>query len=370
MRALLSCLLVTILGLIWPGTVQADSGLHLTAPAAILIEACSGQVLYEQQSGQEREPASTTKIMTAILALELGTLDAPIKISKYAAATPGTTIYLTAGEKLKLRELIKGALISSGNDAATAIAEGLAGSETTFAWLMNRKAKQLGAFNTNFSNPHGLSEVGHFSSAYDLALMARYALRNPLFRCLVATEEEQIPAPGEGVRLLYNTNRLLGSYPGCDGIKTGTTDAAGQCLVASATRNRRQLISVVLGSRERYYDSRALLDYGFDNFYAEVVVAGEYISQLAVKNGEMNRVAVVPEKGIAFSAPKDEAPFLEKKVLMPKVVNAPIKKGQRLGEVIIQFKGREMDKTALLAAEEVAALSCWSNLLNLIIPVR
>jgi len=361
LQALAYWFIFVIVGLLWPGTALAAQKPYLTAPSAILVEVgCNGQVLYEYQARQEREPASTTKIMTAILALELGQLDMPLKASEYAATTPGTTIYLTTGETLKLGDLVKGALINSGNDAATAIAEGLAGSEATFAWLMNRKARLLGAYHTNFKNPHGLSEPGHYSSAYDLALMARYALRNPFFRRLVATREEQIPAP-DGVRFLYNTNRLLDSYPGCDGIKTGTTVAAGQCLVASATRGGRQLISVVLGSSGRYSDTRALLDYGFNNFYSETAPAGETIGQVYVRNGEKNSVAVSPEITVGYAVPKEEAALLEKRVLLPGFIKAPVREGQQIGEVIILFKGEEIARSNLVATREVAALPWWSR---------
>lgn len=368
MYTLANCLILVVLAFLCPGMAQAAPEPYLTAPAAILVEASNGQVLYEYHARQERDPASTTKIMTAILALELGQLDMPVQVTEYAASTPGTSIYLTTGETLKLGDLVKGALINSGNDAATAIAEGLAGSEATFAWLMSRKAKQLGAFYTKFQNSHGLSELGHYSCAYDLALMARYALRNPFFCRLVSTREDQIPTP-DGVRFLYNTNRLLDSYHGCDGIKTGTTDAAGQCLVASATRGGRQLISVVLGSSERYSDTRNLLDYGFDNFYAETATAGEIIGQVFVKNGERNRVALAPETSIAFSVHKDQAVLLEKRVLLPPFVNAPVREGQQMGEVIILFKGQEVARSVLVAAREVTAKP-WRSRSLLSIKIR
>jgi D-alanyl-D-alanine carboxypeptidase (penicillin-binding protein 5/6) len=324
------------------------------------MEAGTGQVLYEHGAREERPPASTTKIMTAILALELGRLDTPVKVSKYAATTPGASIYLTTGEVVKLGDLVKGALLNSGNDATVAIAENLAGTEEEFAWLMNRKARQLGANHTHFKNPHGLPDPGHYTTAYDLALMARYALGNPVFRRLVATQEDQIPAP-DGVRYLYNTNRLLGSYPGADGVKTGTTNAAGQCLVASATREGRQLIAVVLGSSDRYADARALLDYGFNGFYTETARAGEPAGRVYVKNGEVISVPVAPVVTAGFTVSMDQAAFLEKRVLLPAVVKAPISKGQELGQVKILYQGREVASSTLVATRDVAALPWWSR---------
>lgn len=357
----LACGLLLIIGcLFWSGTAEAAGEPFLTAPAAVLMEASTGQVLYEHGAREERPPASTTKIMTAILALELGRLDAPVKVSSYAAATPGASIYLTTGEIVTLGDLVKGALLNSGNDATVAIAESLAGTEADFAWLMNRKARQVGAFHTHFNNPHGLTDPAHYTTAYDLALMARYALGNPVFRRLVATQEDQIPAP-DGVRYLYNTNRLLGSYPGADGVKTGTTDAAGQCLVASATREGRQLIAVVLGSSDRYADARALLDYGFSGFYNETARAGEAVGQVYVKNGEATAVPAAPLMTAGFTVPVAQAALLEKRVLLPAAVKAPISKGQELGQVKILFQGREVASSTLVATRDVAALPWWSR---------
>ncbi|WP_338834776.1 D-alanyl-D-alanine carboxypeptidase DacF [Moorella humiferrea] len=353
--------LVLIIGcLLQPETARAASEPYLTAPAAILMEASTGQVLYERGARKERPPASTTKIMTAILALELARPDVVVKVSENAAATPGASIYLKAGETLTLGDLVKGALLNSGNDAAVAIAEGIAGTENGFAWLMNRKAKQIGAYHTHFTNPHGLTEPEHYTTAYDLALMARYALGNPEFRRLVATREDQIPAP-DGVRYLYNTNRLLESYPGADGVKTGTTDAAGQCLVASASREGRRLIAVVLGSEDRYADVQALLDYGFNAFYSEAAAVGEPVGRVSVKNGEFQSVTVAPVTTIGFTVPVEEAPFLEKRVLLPAAVKAPLRKGQTLGRMLILYKGREVANTSLVSTQDVAALSWWAQ---------
>lgn len=344
------------------GWAVASEELYLTAPSAVLIDiTCNGQVLFEREARTEREPASTTKIMTAILALELGQPDTPVKVSRYAAYTPGASIYLKEGETLKLSDLVKGALLNSGNDATVAIAESLAGTEEMFAWLMNRKARQIGAAQTTFKNPHGLSDFGHYSTAFDLAKMAIYAMENPLFSRLVSTREAQIPAPDGGVRYLYNTNRLLELYPGTNGIKTGTTDAAGQCLVASATRNGRQLISVVLGSSDRYGDTIALFDYGF-NMYSEIAHAGKPSGQVHVINGERTSVDVIPKKTVGFTVPMEFSSYLEKRVYLPEYVKAPVNKGDKLGQVIITYMGREVSRTDLVADGDIKRLSWWSKL--------
>ncbi|MDK2820556.1 MAG: hypothetical protein PWP31_521 [Clostridia bacterium] len=334
---------------------------YITAPSAVLIESETGQIIYQHRAKEKRPPASTTKIMTAILALELGDLEKPVKVSRYAANTEGSSIYLREGEVLKLKDLIKGALMNSGNDATVAIAESIGGSEEGFALLMNRKAKLIGALNTNFKNPHGLTETGHYSSAYDLALMARYAMKNAIFRKIVSTVEDTIPHP-EGVRFLYNTNSLLGNYPGANGVKTGTTVAAGQCLVGSANRQGRELISVVLGSSDRFLDTKKLLDYGFNNSYAEIVKAGEEIRKVNIKNGEVQSIGVTPVRTSGFTVKMDEAEFLEKKVFLPDVVKAPIKKGQEIGKVSIFFKGKEVETVPLVSIRNVEAKPWWSKL--------
>lgn len=364
MKYLVPVLALGLFCLLGASPVRAvDGEPQITAPAAVLMEASTGQVLYQRGAREERPPASTTKIMTAILALELGRLDTPIKVSENAATTPGASIYLQKGEVLTLGDLVKGALLESGNDATVAIAEGLAGSEAGFAFLMNRKAWLLGARMTHFNNPNGLPDPGHYTSAYDLALITRYALGNPVFRRLVATIEDQIPGP-EGVRHLYNTNRLLESYPGADGVKTGTTAAAGQCLVASATREGRQLIAVVLGSADRYGDTRSLLDYGFENFFCERVKAGEHLGQVYILNGETTSISVAPAMDAGFTVPLTRAGQLEKRVFLPRVVRAPVKKGQELGRVQILFEGREVAAAPLVATGDVRAIPWWSRLIS------
>ncbi|MDS1029068.1 D-alanyl-D-alanine carboxypeptidase family protein [Bacillota bacterium LX-D] len=240
--------------------------LSVSAQAYLLMDAKTGQILLEKNAFEKRAPASTTKILTAIMALEQGGLERKVKVSPHAASIGESSIYLEPGEEISVLRLVQGALIKSGNDATVALAEYYCGSEELFSVLMNRKAKLLGAFNSNFKNPNGLPLKNHYTTAFDLAQMARYSLKNPIFKEIVSTKEMKIPYENKSwARYLKNTNKLLWKYPGADGIKTGTTREAGCCLVASATRGNRQLIAVVLHSFDRFGEAARLLDYGFEN---------------------------------------------------------------------------------------------------------
>ncbi|MGI6227120.1 MAG: D-alanyl-D-alanine carboxypeptidase family protein [Peptococcales bacterium] len=240
---------------------------QITAQAAVLIDADTGKLIYGKNHNEPRPPASTTKILTAILGIEKGNLDDVVDISPRAAQTGEASLNLIAGEKITLENLLYGALLKSGNDTCVAIAEHVAPTVEDFVKLMNLKAQLIGCNNSNFINTNGLPAKNHYSSAYDLALIARYALKNPTFAKIVATPLYTVAWEASGrKRTIKNTNQLLTSYYGASGVKTGTTDAAGHCLIASASRDNRNLIAVVLKSHNRFNDARILLDYGFDNY--------------------------------------------------------------------------------------------------------
>lgn len=243
-----------------PDEVTGLTGLSrppaLTAATALLVDLDSGQTLYALRPDDPVPPASTAKIMTALVVMQRANMDDVVTVSSTAAATPGSRMGLVAGETLTVRELLYGLLVPSGNDAAVALAEHVAGSEAEFVALMNQAAALMGLTATRFTNMHGLDRPGQTTSARDLATMTRAALGYPLF-----TRAVSLPVAQVAGRTLNNTNQLLGSYPGSDGIKTGTTDEAGECLVASVTRQGHRLLAVVLGSRDRYADARAMLDY-------------------------------------------------------------------------------------------------------------
>lgn len=331
----------------------------ITARSAILIDAETGEVLYDKKSDTRLPPASTTKILTAIIAIESGRLDEQVRVSQRAAATPGSSMHLYPGQMITLRELVTGLMLRSGNDAAVAIAEHLAGSVDEFVNMMNGKAAHLGAFNSHFRNPNGLTAPGHYSTAFDLAWMARYALTNPIFAEIVNTREttiEWLDRKGHGHdKNLRNTNKLLWMFEEADGVKTGTTGEAGPCLVSSATRGNQRLIAVVLHDHSRWYDSMRLLKYGFDNFdlyeYAEACAV---ISALPVENGVVPVIDAVTANSATMVVKSEDTEHVTVEVDLPEMVKAPVYKGQKIGELVFYVRDKAVKTVAIVAGQEVA----------------
>jgi len=245
---------------LYPEQVRAMRALSqppaISALAGLMVDLGSGQTLYALRPHDRLPPASTVKIMTALLALQRANLDAVVTVSAAAANASGSRMGLGAGEKLTVRDLLYGLLLPSGNDAAVALAEHIGGSQASFVTMMNEAAAGLGLGQTRFANPHGLDDPAQTTSAADLVTLTRAALAYPAFARIVAAEQANTAN-----RSLANTNQLLSIYRGADGVKTGTTAAAGECLVASVTRNGHRVLVVVLGSRDRYADAVALLEY-------------------------------------------------------------------------------------------------------------
>ena len=238
------------------------------AGSACLIDADDNGVLFGKDEDKIMHPASTTKIMTAIVALESGKLDEPLVISPTAVNTEPSSLGLQLGDKITLREALAGMMVVSGNDAAVAVAETVAGSVPAFAKLMNDKAKELGANNTHFVNPHGLTAQGHYSTAHDMAIIASYAMKNPDFRQIVSRRAYNVQYMDGHTQYVSTTNRFLKSgFNGANGIKTGFTNAAGDCLVASATRGKKTMIAVFYNDDDRWIDAPSWLEYGF-SFYS------------------------------------------------------------------------------------------------------
>ncbi|MBX6377367.1 MAG: D-alanyl-D-alanine carboxypeptidase, partial [Clostridia bacterium] len=326
---------------------------RLTAAAAVLVDAETGQVLYGRNAHQRRDPASTTKIMTAVLALEAGDEASLVEVSAAAAATPGSTLYLKAGERYRLGELVRGMMLASGNDAAVAIAEHVAGDLDSFVALMNAKARSIGLRHTSYRNPHGLTAAGHVTTAYDLALLTRYALRVPGFAALVGLQEGEVQGADRFgrpfSRRFANTNQLLFSYQWADGVKTGTTAAAGNCLVASATRGGRQLIAVVLHSADRWSDAARLLSYGFENFVPVVLtVRGAWVGDAAVPDGWPGRVPVVAAADVEVLVWRQALPRLRVVVNAAPSLRAPLEPGRPAGSVTVLLDGQPLARGALV----------------------
>jgi len=322
------------------------------AIAAIVIDADSGRVLYEKNAYSRRAIASTTKIMTAIVALENGNLDDIVTISKSAAVVGGSSINLQVSEKLKLSELLYGLLLNSGNDAAVAIAEHIGGTVEKFSDMMNKKAMELGAKDSHFLSPHGLDKDGHYSTAYDLALITKYALKNTTFCKIVSTKSTTIYN-----RSLYNTNEMLELYPGADGVKTGYTGQAGRCLVTTAKRDNMRIISVVLncGSRTiRAQSSKNILDFAYENYEPYILLRQrDVLSRVRVIKGVRLEVPLVAAAEIKYPLSKEEISEVKTQVSMPNVLFAPVNEGTVEGKIKFLLKGKVIGEALIKAGAEV-----------------
>ena len=342
---------------------------NVTARSAVVLEARTGRVLYERNMDERRFPASTTKIMTLIVALEHGNLDDVVTVGHHAAGTEGSTLWLEEGDRITLRELLYGMMMHSGNDATVAIAEHIAGSVDKFARLMTDKAHKLGAKDTNFVNANGLPDDAHYTTAHDMALIAAYGYSLPEFEDIVSTKEITFPWVKDDTHRLRNENQMLWLYEGGNGVKTGYTDAAGRCLVAGAKRDGIQLVSVVLDSNWMWNDSILLLDYGFSKIDRTTVVReGTQVGTVAVTGGRTRRIGVRVKETIVLPT-VDGAAGYEQQVDLPRDVKAPVKKGDVVGTLRVLYEGKEVAKTDLVAMQDAERksffLTLWKNITQL-----
>mgnify|MGYP000989351143 CR=1 FL=1 len=349
-------ILILVGSLFWNFEALAAGGPPaVTAKSAIVIEAQTGKILYALNADERRYPASTTKIMTLIVALERGKADDIVTASPNAAAAEGSSLWLTPGEQLKLLDLMYGMMLISGNDAAVAIAEHIAGSVDNFAGLMTAKAHEIGALNTNFTNTNGLPDPNHYTTAHDLAIITAYGYKNPLFTKIVSTKNAVIPWPEKTIpRDLYNENRMLWLCNGGNGVKTGYTSLAGRCLVTGANRNGIQLVAVVLDSERMWDDSIALLDYGFEQFTPLVLYnKGDILKTARIKNGTSDFVRLEATAKVTVPNFFDDSDGFTTVIDIPDRLEAPVSAGQKIGEVKIIYKNREINQVDLVAAESV-----------------
>lgn len=317
---------------------------------AVVMDADSGRMLYEKNSLKIVPMASTTKIMTAILAIENSSMDEPVTVSKRASSIHGSTIGLKTGEKLSMEEILYGLMLRSGNDCAIAIAEHISGSVEKFVDLMNSKAFEIGAFNTHFSSPHGLDSNGHFTTARDLALITRYAFQYGIFAKIVSTKT--ITFNYGSKRSFHNTNKLLWSIEGADGVKTGYTGKAGRCLVSSVSRNGRRFICVVLNSQNRWEDSKKLLEYAYSNYTEKIdIEADNFKSSILVDGGSRQRLPVVLKESISVPLTKDEKENLSMRALVPDSLQAPVYKNQQVGRFVLYSGDSEIYSVPYIASD-------------------
>ncbi len=340
-----------------PVKVSAVSDQDITAPSAILVDGNSFKILYEKNSHQQRSVASITKVMTVLLIMEdieIGkiSLTDTVTSSAHAASMGGSDIWLEEGEQMSVDDMLKATLVASANDAAVALAEYSEGSEDAFVSRMNRRAKELGMKDTVFKNCNGLDEDGHVSSAYDVALMSAELIKHTKVFDYTSIWLDFLR---DGETQIVNTNKLLKSYKGITGLKTGTTGDAGSCISATAKRDGLSLIAVVLGSdsgTDRFKDASTLLDYGFNNF-SVIMPDKVYIEDLKVVKGMENKVPLSSNEPDSFVTAKGNNEKIETQVEIPDDISAPVKKNQSVGKIIYKLKGKTIQEVTVRAAKSV-----------------
>ncbi|MGN0649561.1 MAG: D-alanyl-D-alanine carboxypeptidase family protein [Oscillospiraceae bacterium] len=360
-RAAGALLAAVSLALSFPSAVYAAPE-SISAVSAVLIEAETGTILYEKNAYEQRAMASTTKIMTAILTIEAGDLDREFTVDSFAIMVEGTSMGLREGDRVSRRDLLYGILLPSGNDAANAAAVSVSGSTGAFVELMNRKAQELGLENTHFATPSGLDAKGHYTTAYDLAMLTAYAMKNEVFRSIVCCQTAEVEYGNPPyARTLYNSNKMLKRYDGAIGVKTGFTDNARRCLVSAAERDGVMLIAVTLNAGDDWNDHTKMLDYGFTQVKrysletacnARVDVAGTGKS-VGVTAGEA-KLSLLPS----------QREKITRRVILPNFVYGGVEKGQELGRLEYLLDGRVVLEVPLCSVETVEAETGELNIMQ------
>ncbi len=362
-RIVALCLLLCLALSAMPIAAEETEAVSVSAPAAILIEAGTGKVLFEKNSHERRAPASVTKIMTMLLTVEAVArgqiqLDEMVSCSENAASMGGSQVYLEPGEEMSVRDLLKAVAVASGNDAAVALAEHISGSSEGFVALMNERAQELGMADTHFVNCNGLDTPEHLTSANDIAIMSRELVKHPLVLEFTGIWMDSLR---DGAFGLVNTNKLIRFYEGANGLKTGSTGIAKYCLSASAVRNGMNLIAVVMGaetSKERFNDATRLLDYGFANYAVTSSLLGaDDLPPLPVLKGKTPLVTVGISDDFRILVSKTKLSSIETKITLPERVSAPIKTGDVIGEVEFLSDGASIGKAEILAKTDSARVN-------------
>jgi D-alanyl-D-alanine carboxypeptidase (penicillin-binding protein 5/6) len=361
-RIILSAITICIILLVFAPDSYGAGELNIKGEACILVDGVSGETIYAQNPDKKWFPASITKIMTMVLALEAieqgkADLEDQVSTSEYAASMGGSQVYLYPGETRSLHEMLIAISVGSGNDASVAVAEFLAGSHEAFVDTMNTKAKELGMKGTNFTNSHGLHDDNHYTTAEDMAKLAVYALNVPKFLEYTSIYEYDFRPEPKPLKL-WNTNRLLKWYDGCDGMKTGSTSIAKRNLVSTAERNGLRLVAVVLGvgvTNGHFTESMKLLNFGFNQFeFAQIYQKGDKVTSINVSKGAVDEIDLVAAKNVGGIKKKGEEVNLTTEISVSEYAAAPIIKGTKLGEVAVLKNGRELERVDLIAAADVA----------------
>ncbi|WP_312641639.1 D-alanyl-D-alanine carboxypeptidase family protein [Hydrogenoanaerobacterium sp.] len=336
-------------------SVQAYS-IEVNAKGAVLMDAQSGRVLFAQNERERMPMASTTKIMSALLTLEQENLDEYFTVDADAIRVEGSSMGLVPDDSVTLRVLAAGMLLASGNDAANAAAVHIAGSRQLFVEMMNKRAEELGMEGTSFETPSGLDGDEHYSTAYDMALLAQAALKNEAFAEICSQYRMTLEYGNPPFkRWMRNHNRLLDDYKGAIGVKTGFTKKAGRCLVSAAERDGVTLIAVTLGCPDDWRMHTKMLDYGFEQLKSTDLSALLPPLEIAVGGGVSSSVGLAPQGGLTAALAEGEQVRVQAKIGMNRFVLAPVKKGAAVGEVVLTLDGRELRRIPLCATEDVAA---------------
>jgi D-alanyl-D-alanine carboxypeptidase (penicillin-binding protein 5/6) len=338
--------------------------LDVPAPSVLLMERSTGTVLYEKNADEKLAPASVTKVMTLLLtmeAIERGQLayDQKLTVSRAAMRMGGSTAFLHEGERYTVGEMLKAVTIASANDGSVVLAEAIAGTEETFVAMMNERAAQLSMTGTNFVNCHGLDDSRHYTTARDIAVMSRELLSHKDIRTYSTVWLDSLR---DGTFTLANTNRLVRYYEGCTGLKTGTTGKAGSCISASAERDGMELIAVVMraaNTDDRYESARKMLDYGFAGYASMTVWPDGVLMPVPVLLGRGTEVQPVMEREETVIFEKHKKAFLRKTVELAENVQAPVQKGQKLGEIVVECEGAVLARVPIVAASDVEKLTWW-----------
>ena len=350
---------------------SALSEKELTAPSAILIEPTTKKVLFEHNSHEKRPCASVTKVMTLLLimeAIEEGkiTYEEMVTSSQRASSMGGSDIWLEEGEQMSVDDMIKAIVVASANDASVAMAEHICGTEEEFINKMNQRAKELGMNDTTFKNCNGLDEDGHLTSAYDVAIMSAELIKHEKIFDYTSIWMDSLR---NGKTQIVNTNKLLKTYKGITGLKTGTTNEAGCCMSASATRDGLSLIAVVLGCKtgtERFKDCATLLDYGFANYKYQLLSSPDEISkEIEVKGGMQKSIELSYNINGGFVLPKGSENSLEYKITLPEYLEAPVKKGDKIGKVTYTTGKEELASFDIFAKNETEEIN-FGSVFNLL----
>ena len=365
MRRKTAALAAALLLALFPCTALAAPS--TSAQAYAVVDGETGRVLFSKNAEEKLPMASTTKVMTCLVALERCSLDEIVTVDPAAAGREGTSMYLSAGETLTVSDLLYGLMMSSGNDAAAALAYHIAGGIEQFAALMNQKAQEIGAESTHFVNPHGLPAEGHYTTASDLAKIAAYALKNQDFARIVSTKSMDLPADDDSpARYLRTRNKMLTMYDGGIGVKTGYTKAAGKCLVSAAERDGTRYVGVVLADPNMWEDSFALMDEAFADYKLTCVQESGETARAVVEGGLAESVGLEISEDMLLPLSEQESKMIEIKLDVPDSVSAPVKKGDVLGSVSAVLNGEVLMTADVTAAESVEEITFEYHLQRII----